>query len=54
MGDSGVELFSKSCSFASLTRIYIASEGFGGKGEELIGRGFDMFPIEGFDYVSEA
>ena len=46
MGDSGGELFSKSpCYF------YVASEGFEGKGDGLIGRGFGMFPIKGFDYA---
>ena len=40
MEDSGAELFSKSCCY-----FYVAGEGFGGKGNGLIGRIFGMFPI---------
>ena len=34
--------------------FYVACEGFGGKGDGLIGRGFGTFPIKGFDYAPYA
>ena len=46
MGDNGGELFRKICSY-----FYVAGEGFGGKGDGLIIRGFGTFPIKGFDYA---
>ena len=42
MGDSGGELFNKSCCYIS-----VAGEGFGGKGDGLIGRCFGTFLIRG-------
>ena len=49
MGDSGGELFSKSCCY-----FYVAAEGFGRKGDGMIGIGFGTFPILGFDYAPYA
>ena len=46
MRDSGGELFSKSCCY-----LYVAGEGFGGKCDGLIGKGYGTFPIEVFDYA---
>ena len=45
----GRELVSKSCCYFS-----VAGEGFGRKGDGLIGRGFGMFASKGFDYSSQA
>ena len=45
MGDSGGELFGKSCSY-----FYVAAVAFRGKGDGLIGRGFGTFSIEGFGW----
>ena len=47
MRDSGRELFSKSCCY-----FFVAGEGFGGKGDGLIGRGCGTFPINEFDSAS--
>ena len=44
--DSVGKLFSKSCGY-----FYITDEGFGGKDDGLIGRGFGTFSIKGFDYT---
>ena len=41
MGDSGGELFSKSCCYFS-----IAGEGFGGKDDGWIWRGFGTYPLD--------
>ena len=46
MGDSGGELFGRSCCY-----FYVAGEGFGGKSFRLIGKGFYTFLIKGFDYI---
>ena len=46
IGDSGGELYSKSCCYFS-----VAGEGFGGKGDGLIGKGFGTFPIKRFEYT---
>ena len=49
MGDIEGELFSKSCCY-----FYVAAEGFGEKGDGLIGRGFGTFPIKGFNFAPQA
>ena len=49
MGDSGGELFSKSCCY-----LYVTGEEFGEKGDGLIKRGFGTFPIKGFNYAPKA
>ena len=44
MTDRGGKLFNKSCCYFSVAR-----EPFGGKGDGVIGRGFDKFAIKEFD-----
>ena len=46
MEDRGGELLSKSCCY-----YYVADEGFEGKSDGLIGRGFSTFPIKRFGYA---
>ena len=48
MGDRESKLFNKSCCYFS-----VASEGFGGKVDRLIGRGFCTFDINGFFYATQ-
>ena len=48
-GNRGDELFSKGCSYFSL-----AGEGFGGKCDGLIRRGFGTFATWGFEYAPQA
>ena len=49
MGNSGGELFNKSCCY-----FYVAVEGFGKKRDGLIGMGFRRFPMKGIEYALQA
>ena len=40
------------CLAKDIAIFYVAGEGFGGKSDGLIERGFGSFPMEGFDYAS--